>query len=116
MGLRAGLQGETARIAEHLGDDMEISCSGNFLKYMKVILIRCPNIGGDEVPTGHPLSAKEASNTVTEMHSVEFFASKGVQWKSTNNTGCCQTDNWAPLLRTMLTQFIVHENFELIPT
>jgi hypothetical protein len=56
MGLKEGLQGETAGIAGHLGDGIEIMCSGNFLKYMKVILIRCPNIRGDEVATGHLLS------------------------------------------------------------
>ena len=47
MGLKEGNNGERATIEEHLRDGMENQCSGNFLKYMKVILMTSPSNEGD---------------------------------------------------------------------
>lgn len=46
--LREEIWGETAGIEGHLRDDMEIKCNGNFLKYVKMILMRSPNNGEDQ--------------------------------------------------------------------
>jgi hypothetical protein len=46
------MRGETDGIEEHLRDDMETQCSGNFPD-MKVILIRLPNNGEYRILTGH---------------------------------------------------------------
>lgn len=36
-------RGKTSRIEEYLRGDMETKCNGNFLKYMKGILMKQPN-------------------------------------------------------------------------
>ena len=51
IGLKKRMLGEIARIEGHLRVGMETS--GNFLKYMKVILMKCTNSEGDQVPGGH---------------------------------------------------------------
>ena len=48
-----GMKGETSGVDGHLSGEREIWCSGNFLKYMKVILMRLLSNEGDRVPTGH---------------------------------------------------------------
>lgn len=79
--------GETAGIESHLRNGMRNFCSGNFINYMKAVLMKSPN-GGNGVPTGHLLSPNEASRTRTCLHSIELLA-KGVPWISPNNLDRC---------------------------
>lgn len=51
--LRERMWGETDRIKGHLRNNMETLGSGNFIKYMKVILMKSPNNGGYGVLAGH---------------------------------------------------------------
>ena len=46
-----GMKGETSGVDGHLSGEREIWCSGNFLKYMKVILMRLLSNEGDRVPS-----------------------------------------------------------------
>lgn len=46
--MREGILGKIARIEEHLRDVIEVKCNRNFLNYIKVILIKSPNNGGDK--------------------------------------------------------------------
>ena len=62
MGLRKGIQWETARIGRHLRDSMRTQFS-DFLKYMKAILKKFPNDEGKGVPTSHVLTPNEASSS-----------------------------------------------------
>jgi hypothetical protein len=55
----------------------ETQCSGNFLSYMKVILMKPLNNEGDRVPARHLLSPKEVSSIVTGLFPIELLA-KGV--------------------------------------
>jgi hypothetical protein len=82
-------RGDGGEGGNHLNNDMETYCSGNFLQHTKVILMRSPNEGGGyRASIGHLLSPNEASSSRTGLHSIEFLA-KGIQWKSPNNPGCC---------------------------
>lgn len=47
--MREGILGKMARIEEHLRGVIETKCNRNFLKYIKVILIKSPNNGGDKL-------------------------------------------------------------------
>ena len=81
----------TAGIERHLGgvggEEVETYCNGNFLKYMKVILMKSPNNVGSEVPTGHLSSPSEAFSSRTGLYPIELLA-KGITWKSPpNNPG-----------------------------
>lgn len=53
-----------------LRDDVEIKCSENFLKFMKMILKRSPNNGEYRSLTVHLLLPKKASSILTGLHSV----------------------------------------------
>jgi hypothetical protein len=59
MGLRERIWGEIARTECDLRCTMDTGCSGDVLKYTKVVLIKCPNNGGDRVPIGHLFSPKK---------------------------------------------------------
>lgn len=59
MGLKEETQGETTRIKEHLKGGMEAQNRRNFLKYVKVVLMKSPNNKGDRVPTVHVLLPNE---------------------------------------------------------
>lgn len=50
----------------------------NFLKYMKVTLMRPPNNGRDRVPTGQLFSPNKASSTGTGVHSIELLTKEGL--------------------------------------
>ena len=84
--LRVGMQGEKSGFEGYLKSDLEPQCSGNFLKYMKLILMRSLNNGGPEVQTSRLLSTNKTSNT--RLHSTELLAN-GVSWKSLKNPDCC---------------------------
>lgn len=58
-------RGKTSRTEENLRGDMETKCNGNFLKYMKGILMKQPNDRRERDPIGHLLSTKEASSAQT---------------------------------------------------
>lgn len=81
------MQEETAGIEGHLRVDMETKCSGNFLKYTKVILMRFPNNGDTESQLAISVTKQESSSE-TGLHSTELLTKK-VTWKSPNNQGCC---------------------------
>lgn len=55
------------------------------LECMKAILTQTLSNGEYKVLTGHHLSLSKAPNDGTRLHSVELLT-KGVPWKSTNNT------------------------------
>lgn len=100
---------------------IEISCSQNFLKYMKTILMKSPNNEGYRVPTVYFLSPNEASNSKTGLHWLELLV-KGVSWISPNNAGCCQDNrllsaNWyqGPLWKTIPKHLSEHREFKLVP-
>lgn len=80
------MQVKTATIKEHSKDDMETSCSGNFLKYI-MILMRFPNNVIYRVLSGQLLSTNEASCSRIGLHLNKLMA-KVVPWKSPNNSGC----------------------------
>lgn len=81
---REGIHGQSGRIQKYLRDGMEPYCNGNFLNYMKVILMKSPNNKGNRIPNSYRLSANEASHTKTGLRSFELLA-KGVSWKSPNS-------------------------------
>ena len=87
MGLRKGIQWETARIGRHLRDSMRTQFSV-FLKYMKAILKKFPNDEGKGVPPSHVLTPNEASSSGIVLHLIQLL------YKSTrrtpNNPLCCQ--------------------------
>lgn len=58
---------------------MDIECCGNFLIYIKVILMNSPN--------GHYVSPNAAFITGTLVYPVDLLI-KGVPWKSLNNPDC----------------------------
>lgn len=65
IGFREGIWRETAEIEGHFKDNMETQHSANFLKYMKMILMKSLNNEGNGVPTGHLLLPKEVSSMGT---------------------------------------------------
>ena len=62
MGLRKGIQGETARIGRQLRDSMGTQFS-DFLKYEGHPKKKFPNDEGKGVPTSHVLTPNEASSS-----------------------------------------------------
>lgn len=60
MRLREGIQEETARVEGHLEEDTRTYCSGNIIKYIKVILMNSPNNEGERVPTHYLLSLNKS--------------------------------------------------------
>lgn len=70
--LREGGWGETAR-TEGIGD-METRCGGDFLKQVKVILMKSPNNGRDGVLTGQMLPPKQALSAGTGLYPMELLA------------------------------------------
>ena len=68
---------------------MEIQSIGNFLKCMKVLLIRSPIMEGYGVPTGPLLSPNESSSTGIGLLLIELLI-KGIPWQSPKNPGCGQ--------------------------
>lgn len=55
MGWKERVHGETSGIEKHLGGGVETECSGNFLGYMKAILMRALINGEYGVSAGHLL-------------------------------------------------------------
>ena len=108
MGLRKGIQWETARIGRHLRDSMRTQFS-DFLKYMKAILKKFPNDEGKGVPTSHVLTPNEASSSENGLCPIRLLA-KRLPWEFSNNPvsysphliiGCSpQNDSKIPLLKT----------------
>ena len=60
MRLREEIQEETARVEGHLRENMRTYCSGNIIKYIKVILMNSPNNEEDRVPTHYLLSLNKS--------------------------------------------------------
>lgn len=72
-GVEGGEQGERQNC-------METYCNGNFLKYMKVILMRSQNNKEDGVPNDCLLPPHEASSARTGLHLINLLV-KNVPWK-----------------------------------
>lgn len=95
--------------------------TGNFLNYMKVILIGCSNNGGDRIPAGHFLLPNESSSTKMALHSMQLLA-KVVPQKFPSNPSCCK-DNMLlsanfhhfPIAKTTPTQHTELVEVELVP-
>ena len=85
-----GTQGETARIEGHSRPGRKATIRRNFLKYIKVILMKSLSIAGCGVPTDLLLSPNEPFCTRTELHTINYMLAKGVLWKSPNTSGCYQ--------------------------
>ena len=51
---------ETARVEGHMREDTRNYCSGNIIKYIKVILMNSPNNEEVRVPTHHLLSLNKS--------------------------------------------------------
>lgn len=72
MRLGRKVWGETARIQDHLRDNMETWYSENFLKYICAIIMKSQNVMGDGVQSGYLLLPTEASSTGTGAHPIEL--------------------------------------------
>lgn len=116
--------GERLELRRRLRDGMGCYCSGNLLKYMKVILIKLESLQmmGKTLPIYHLLSSNEASRIRT--HPIELLT-RVVLWRFNRpdcwkKIGCSpQADSKASLLKTIPTQLIecgetkrcLHRNF-----
>lgn len=80
-----------AWIGGHLMVGMK-TISWNFIKYIKVTLIRTPSNGWYGDLTGHLLYPGKVCSGSIRLHSTEFLA-KEVPWKSRNNGGCILRQN-----------------------
>jgi hypothetical protein len=74
LGFREVIRKETTRIEEHLRSSMETSFSVNLLKYIKAILMKTSNNGGDRVSAGHLLSTNKDFSIGTQLHTIELLA------------------------------------------
>lgn len=92
--VREGILGKIARIEEHLRGVIETKCNRNFLKYIKVILIKSPNNGGDKFQMA--ISGKQTKIPVPVLGYIQLSCRpKGSHrhLQRIQYLGCCQ-DNW----------------------
>lgn len=95
---------------------METRCGGDFLKHVKVILMKSPNNERDGVLTGQMLPLKEALSAGTGLYPMELLAiavpRAVTKWKDCSP----QTDSKHPRQKTIPTQLIDRGEVELLPT
>lgn len=89
LGLRDGIQGETARFERLLRDGLETYSRGNFLKYINVILRKSPNNEGNGFTTSFPFLANKDSSARTKLHTIKLLT-KVVLKKSLHSSSCLQ--------------------------
>lgn len=119
MASRERVWEEMVGIRDPLGNSVKMWCSGNFLKSMRVTLMRTPRNARHRV--GHLLQPDKAPSAESELYSDELLAKEATRDSQTiqcdaRTEGCSeQTDSRAPYPRTISTQLTECGQVELLP-
>lgn len=70
--MKDGVWAETGIIEDHFSGGMEAQNSRNFLKYMKVIIMKFQHIKGNGI-TSILLSSNEGSTNEIQLHPIELL-------------------------------------------